>query len=304
MNHHDTYGPWAVITGASDGIGRAIAVRAAADGLDVVLAARSAGKLEDLAAELTRTHGVQARVVPVDLSRPNGATTLLDAIDDLDVGLAVLAAGFGTIGPLTEACTTDELEMIAVNVTATAHLSQAFARRMVKRGRGGIVLFGSLLGWQGVPGQDNYSATKAYVQTLAEGLHRELKPQGVDVLCVAPGPVHTGFATRAGMTFRSATTADVIARATMAALGKRVTVVPGFQATMMTGALKTLPGGCAPPSWARSWRRCAISRAVSRPMSAGAWTPETPRYSRYRRAAGLPQSPVRRRAGHQPTAVR
>lgn len=243
MNHHDTYGPWAVITGASDGIGRAIAVRAAADGLDVVLAARSAGKLEDLAAELTRTHGVQARVVPVDLSRPNGATTLLDAIDGLDVGLAVLAAGFGTIGPLTEACTTDELEMIAVNVTATAHLSQAFARRMVKRGRGGIVLFGSLLGWQGVPGQDNYSATKAYVQTLAEGLHRELKPQGVDVLCVAPGPVHTGFATRAGMTFRSATTADVIARATMAALGKRVTVVPGFQATMMTGALKTLPRG-------------------------------------------------------------
>lgn len=243
MNHHDTYGPWAVITGASDGIGRAIAGHAAADGLHVVLAARSAGKLEELAAELSRTHGVQARVVPVDLSRPDGAPTLLEAIDDLDVGLAVLAAGFGTIGPLADASTADELEMIAVNVTAGAHLSAAFARRMVNRGRGGLVVFGSVLGWQGVPGQANYSATKAYVQALAEGLHRELKPQGVDVLCVAPGPVHTGFAARAGMTLRSATTPDVVARATWAALGKRVTVVPGFQAKVMTGALKTLPRG-------------------------------------------------------------
>lgn len=241
MSNRDKYGPWAVITGASDGIGRAIAHRAAGDGLNVVLAARSAGKLEELAAELSRAHGVQTRVVPVDFSQPNGAPTLLDAIGDLDVGLAVLAAGFGTIGPLAEASTTDELEMIAVNVTAVAQLAQAFAQQMIGRGSGGMVLFGSVLGWQGVPGQANYSATKAYVQALAEGLHGELKPQGVDVLCVAPGPVHTGFATRAGMDLASATTPDVVAKATWAALGKRVTVVPGLQAKVMTGGLKTLP---------------------------------------------------------------
>ena len=112
---------------------------------------------------------------------------------------------------------------------------------MTARGRGGIVLFGSVLGWQGVPGQANYSATKAYVQALAEGLHGELRPHGVDVLCIAPGPVHTGFAARAGMTLASATTADVVADATWAALGKRVTVVPGLQAKLLTAGLKTLP---------------------------------------------------------------
>lgn len=241
MSTHGKYGPWAVITGASDGIGRAIAGRAAADGLNVVLAARSAGKLEDLAAELNRAHGVQARPVKVDLSRPAGAATLLHAIDDLDVGLAVLAAGFGTIGPLAEASTADELEMIAVNVTAVAELAQSFAARMIERGGGGIVLFGSVLGWQGVPGQANYSATKAYVQALAEGLHGELKPQGVDVLCVAPGPVHTGFAARAGMTMKSAATPDVVADAAWSAVGHRVTVVPGLQAKFTTAALKALP---------------------------------------------------------------
>lgn len=254
MRNHDRYRPWAVITGASDGIGRAIATRAAADGLNVALAARSTGKLEHLAAEFSRAHGVQTRVVSVDLSQPDGRTTLLDAIDDLDVGLAVLAAGFGTIGPLADTSTTDELEMVAVNVTAVAHLAQAFAQRMTARGGGGIVLFGSVLGWQGVPGQANYAATKAYVQALAEGLHSELKPQGVDVLCVAPGPVHTGFAARAGMTFASATTPDVVAAATWAGLGRRVTVVPGLQAKVMTGALKTLP---------RSVRSLVLARVMA-----------------------------------------
>lgn len=241
MSRSQQYGPWAVITGASDGIGRAIAGRAAAEGLNVALIARSEGRLRELAAELQRTGGVETRVIAVDLGKPAGASTLLDAVADLDVGLAVLAAGFGTIGPLAEASTDDELDMIAVNVTAVAELAQGFARRMTARGRGGIVLFSSVLGWQGVPGQANYSATKAYVQALGEGLHGELKPQGVDVLCVAPGPVHTGFAARAGMTLPVATTPEVVANATWAALGRRGTVVPGVQAKILTAALKSLP---------------------------------------------------------------
>lgn len=235
------YGPWAVITGASDGIGRAIAGRAAAEGINVALVARSEGILRELAAELERTRGVQTRVIAVDLGKPASVTTLLDAVADLDVGLAVLAAGFGTIGPLADASTDDELDMIAVNVAAVAELAQGFARRMTARGRGGLVLFSSVLGWQGVPGQANYSATKAYVQALGEGLHGELKLRGVDVLCVAPGPVHTGFAARAGMTLPVATTPDVVADAAWAALGRRVTVVPGIQAKVMTAALKSLP---------------------------------------------------------------
>ena len=179
--------------------------------------------------------------MPVDLSQSAGVAALLEAVGARDIGLAVLAAGFGTNGPLADSPIADELEMIGVNVTAVAHLAHTFARRMVARHRGGIVLFGSILGWQGVPGQANYAATKAYVQSLAEGLHGELKPHGVDVLCVAPGPVHTGFAARAGMTMKSAATPDVVADAAWSSLGHRVTVVPGLQAKFMTASLKTLP---------------------------------------------------------------
>lgn len=243
MSALEKYGPWAVITGASDGIGRAIAHRAAADGFNVVLAARGEVRLKELAADLEQSHGVQALVVAVDFSDSDGAATLLSATEGMDVGLAVLAAGFATAGDFLHSPATDELEMIAVNVTAVAALAHAFAGRMAARGRGGIVLFGSLLGWGGVPGEANYAATKAYVQTLAEGLHRELKPRGVDVLAVAPGPVHTGFAARAGMTMKSAARPEIVANATWAALGRRVTVVPGALAKILTLGVKSLPRG-------------------------------------------------------------
>lgn len=184
------YGPWAVITGASDGIGRAIARRAAAEGLNLVLAARNETALSQLAEELGRSDNIETRFVTVDLSGAEGPGTLIDAVADL---------------------------------------------------AGGIVLFGSLLGWQGVPGHANYAATKAYVQALGEGLHAELKPYGVDVLCVAPGPVHSGFAARAGMTLAAATTPEVVADGAWAALGRRSTVVPGLQAKALTSSVKTLP---------------------------------------------------------------
>lgn len=254
------YGPWAVITGASDGIGRAMAATAAASGLNVVLAARDEARLRSLAEELVSEHGVQTRVVATDLGSPPGIEKLIAEVGALDVGLAVLAAGFANDKPFTTSTADDELDMVAVNVTAVTYLTHLFTGRMVSRGRGGIILFGSLLGWQGVPGQANYSATKAYVQTLAEGLHGELAPLGVDVLSVAPGPVHTGFAARAGLRMKSATTPKVVADAAWSGLGRRVTVVPGAQAKLLTTSLKALP---------RRWRS-AILGTVMASMRAGA----------------------------------
>ena len=119
---------------------------------------------------------------------------LADQTRDLDIGLVVLAAGFGTTGLFADLALISELEIIAVNVTAVAALAHAFTPRLIARGRGGIVLFGSITGWQGVPGHATYAATKAYVQSFAEALHGELRPHAVDVLSVAAGPVHSGFA--------------------------------------------------------------------------------------------------------------
>lgn len=241
MSGPHRYGPWALITGASDGIGQALATRIAAQGVHVVLVARNRARLDALAVELSAAHGVEALVVATDLTDPAGADDVEYKTRQLDIGLAVLAAGFGTTGSFVDSPLADELDMIAVNITAVTRLTHTFAQRMVARRGGGILLFGSIVGWQGVPGQAGYAATKAYVQNFAEGLHRELAPLGVDVLSVAPGPVDTGFGARAGLTMSAGTTADVVADASLRALGHRTTVVPGAQGKFLTASLWLLP---------------------------------------------------------------
>ena len=234
------YGPWALITGASDGIGQALACRLAAEGINVVLVARSKNRLQAIAAELSAVHNVETMVLPADLTDPGAAGTIEDLTGRLDVGLVILAAGFGTTGTFLETPLAEELDLIAVNITAIARLSHTFAGRLALRGKGGIVLFGSIVGWQGVPGQANYAASKAYAQSLAEGLHDEMKPRGVDVLSVAPGPVDSGFGARAGLTMTSATSPEVVANAALNALGRR-TVIPGARSKFLTASLTPLP---------------------------------------------------------------
>lgn len=236
------YGPWALVTGASSGIGRAIAIELARDGFQLVLVARSGPPLEALAAELTRLHGQEHRVIPADLSDPGQVVRLLSATADLDIGLLVAAAGYGRGGAFIDADLDTELAMIDVNCRAVAAMAWQFARHCRDRGRsGGIVLFGSIVAFQGVPQAANYAATKAYVQTLAEGLHRELAPLNIDVLAVAPGPVHSGFASRAGMHMGTALQPETVARGALRALGRRTTCRPGWLSQALELALKTLP---------------------------------------------------------------
>jgi short-subunit dehydrogenase len=235
------YGRWAVVTGASDGIGRALAVALAEQGLNVVLAARRHERLEALGAELAARHGVEALPVAVDLSSQEGVATLLSVTAPLDVGLLVAAAGFGTSGAFLDAKLETELEMIDVNCRAVAALTHHFAQRLVRRGQGGIVLLSSLVAFQGVPRAANYAATKAYIQSLAEGLRLELAPFGVDVLASAPGPVASGFAARASMQMSMAQTPEEVARGTVAALGRRGTVRPGALAKLLELSLSFLP---------------------------------------------------------------
>lgn len=235
------YGPWAVITGASSGIGRAITVELAAAGINVAIAARGKTELERLAAEIEQGGDSTALVVAVDLSTLEGVLALELATRDLDVGLFVAAAGFGTAGEFLAGKEGDELSMLDVNCRAVMLLSRHFGRRLVERGRGGMILFGSLVGFQGTPRAAHYAATKAYVQCLAEALHVELAPLGVDVLAAAPGPVRSGFGARARMKMGAADSAEAVARATLAALGRKMTVTPGPVSKLLTMALMTAP---------------------------------------------------------------
>ncbi len=233
------YGPLAVVTGASSGIGREIAVQLAAAGVGLVLVARREPVLRELAGELAARHGIEARALPLDLAA--GVDELLAATADLDVGLYVASAGFGTSGPFLDADIAREREMLRVNCEAVLTTGLEFGRRMAARGRGGIVLMSSVVGFQGMPNAAHYAATKAYVQTLAEALYVELRPRGVDVLAAAPGPVHSGFAGRAGMAMGRALSPADVARGTLDALGRRPTALPGLLSRVLKDSLAPLP---------------------------------------------------------------
>lgn len=235
------YGKWAVVTGASSGIGRAMVQELAEAGLDLVVVARRGTELERLAAEISSIHGVQTRVFAVDLAIREEVQRVEVETRGLDVGLLVAAAGFGTSGDFIDGNLEDELSMLNVNCRAVMELSLHFGRRLVQRGRGGIILFGSLVGYQGTPRAAHYAATKAYIQTFAEGLHREMATKGVDVLASAPGPVLSGFGERAGMQMGLAEKPDRVARETLAALGTRMTVTPGLISKFLTWSLMTAP---------------------------------------------------------------
>ena len=235
----ETYGPWAVVTGASDGIGRATAVVLAEAGLNLVLVARRRERLQELSANLHPARS--SRIIAADLSTNAGVERALRETEALDVGLLVAAAGFGTSGEFVDGDLDAELSMLDVNCRATLVMAHRFGDRFVRRGRGGMVLMSSLLAFQGVPRAAHYAATKAYVQSLAEGLRLELGPRGVDVIASAPGPVRSGFAERADMVMGGAVTPEVVARGTLAALGGTGTVRPGLLSKFLEVSLSTLP---------------------------------------------------------------
>lgn len=238
------FGPAAVITGASSGIGLDFARTLARAGFDLVLIASRPEPLNAAAREVAAL-GVDVRTLAIDLRQPGSTDRLIAATADLEVGLLVCSAGVGTSGPLIDNPVAAELAMLDLNCRSVLETTWHFARRFAAQRRGGIVLLSSLVAFQGVPRAANYSATKAYIQSLAEGLRVELAPAGVSVIACAPGPISTAFADRAGMTMGKAQSPAGIARATLAALGKRSTTRPGALTKLLSWSLATLP------RWAR-----------------------------------------------------
>jgi short-subunit dehydrogenase len=235
------YGPWAIVTGASDGLGRAFARRLAARRINLVLVARRVAALSVLAEELQVNHAIRCVVIPMDLGDTGSVASLDAQTDHLDVGLVIAAAGFGSIGPFLDRPLKEEAEMLAVNAASVLRMAHHFGNRLAGRRSGGLVLFGSVVGFQGVPLSANYAATKAYVQSLAEALALEWDPLGVDVLSCAPGPVATGFAARAGMAMGKAADPEDLVEPCLEALGRRTTVRPGWLAKLLGYGLATLP---------------------------------------------------------------
>jgi len=222
------YGPWALIAGASEGIGEAFARELARRGVKLVLVARRQGPLEAAAREIADRAKVEVVCVPLDLARADAVAVLEEEVAGLDIGLVVYNAAQAPAGSFLEIPLAEQLAAIDVNVRGPLAMAHRFGERLAARGSGGIVLLSSLTAFQGSPYVATYGATKSFLLTLAEGMWFELAPRGVDVLAVCAG------ATRTPRYLKSAVgrapgelDPDQVAREALASLGRGPLLIPG-----------------------------------------------------------------------------
>lgn len=241
----ETYGPWAIVTGASSGIGDAMARQLAAVKMNVVLVARRRERLETLSAELTKAYGVETRIVELDLGRVDACDTLVDATKGLEIGLLVNNAGFGMKGEFLALDRAEQTRMIAVNCRAPLELTHAFLPQMIARKRGGVIVVASSAAFQALPITAAYSATKAFETLFAEGLGEEMRPYGIDVLALCPGPTDTEGPRRTGVDPDKVPVKMMhprdVAKAGLDALGRKAIEIPGFTNRLIYFLVKFLP---------------------------------------------------------------
>lgn len=235
MNPIDTCaGEWALVTGASSGIGEVFARQLAARKLNLILVARSADKLQTLAHKLETTHNIKTRTAALDLVQDDFMPTLASLTHDIPVSVLVNNAGFGLSGRFLENPVERELEMLHLNCRAPLLLTHHYANAMKTRGKGIIIFLSSILGHMSVPRMAHYAATKGYDLQLAEGLARELEPAGIHVMALCPGPTQTGFSDVAGINIRRQMTADDVVARALAQVGQSRLVIPGASNKFLT----------------------------------------------------------------------
>jgi short-subunit dehydrogenase len=262
------YGPWALVAGASQGLGTEFARQLSAAGLNTVLVARNADKLSALAAQLMAEHHTQVRTVVADLAQGDSLILLAQQTRDIDIGLLVYNAAHSVIGPFLTCSPDDHLREIDTNVRAPMLLAHHFGQHLVARRRGGIILMSSLSSMQGSALIANYGATKAYNQILAEGLWDELREHGVDVLACCAGAVQTpGYIESLqhesghGSRLAPAIAPAAVVRDALAALGHHPTVVPGRTNHLLSIIMQhALPRRVAIGIMGRTLRRMYASR--------------------------------------------
>jgi len=234
------FGPWALVTGASSGIGEVFARRLAEIGLNLVLVARREDRLRKLAEDLQSRHSISTRVVAVDLSQEGFLPRIERATNDLEIGLLVNNAGIATAGKFLDNDLGAELALLHINNRAPLILAHHFGQGMRHRGRGGIIFVSSIVALAGVPMWTNYAASKAYDLVLAEGLAKELRHQGISVLAVCPGATLTELWPSGAKPF-FAMKPNAVADVALNKLGKRTTVVAGLMNKVIAFSTRLLP---------------------------------------------------------------
>ncbi len=255
----------ALITGASSGIGRALASEFARNGFDLVLVARDEGRLRAVADELHGRFGVETLVLPQDLAQPEAAMAVHQAVGTRGIGVDVLVnnAGMQVFGPVQETAIGAQLALIQVNLVALAHLTLLFIPDMRARGGGRILNVASTAAFSPAPFNATYCASKAFVLYFSEAIARDLEGTGITVTCLCPGPTRTEFIQRGGIKHLrifhlGAMSAERVARVGYRALMRgQTTVVPGALNRILVAATRLTPRRVATKAggWVMRWRR-------------------------------------------------
>jgi uncharacterized protein len=240
-------GKWALITGASAGIGRAFAFELAAGGTDLILVARRLDRLNELAEELRAKHKILAEVCVADLAQSTGPAEVFQFTSrkGFDVELLVNNAGFGVFGEFAKSDLSRQLEMVQVNIAAVVHLTRLYLPPMITRRHGDILILASTASFQGVPYLNTYSATKAFDLHFAEALAEEVKQYGIRVCALCPGSTTSEFSQVAGTpesVLRKRESAEKVAHVGLKALASgKSCVISGWKNFVGAHAQRLLP---------------------------------------------------------------
>ncbi len=238
-----------LITGASSGIGYELSKLFAADGANLVLVARSEGRLNEIASDLAQTYGVRVTVLAKDLSDPASPDEIFAALQAQSIGVDVLVnnAGFGTYGPFATIDWAEELRMLQVNMISLTHLTKLYLPGMIARRSGRILNVGSTGSFAPGPLMAAYCATKAYVLSLSEAISEEVRGTGVSVTALCPGVTRTGFQARANVEHIQLTSGSMMSARQVAEAGYKALmrgqaiVVPGFLNQLLVSSIRISP---------------------------------------------------------------
>lgn len=237
---NNKYGPWALVTGASSGIGKAFSEQLAAQGFNLVLVARRKEALELLADELTRVHQISVKVIAGDLTTLDFISHIESFTHSLDIGLLINNAGFALTGNFLDHSLADQLSLLHLNCRAPLMLAHIFGKRMCQKERGGMIHVSSASAFLPMPFWANYSASKVYGLYLAEALGFELKDKGIEVLALCPGATRTGFSSVASTKTTGMKPAQV-AHIGLKNLEKKPMMIAGLSNRIITFILRFVP---------------------------------------------------------------
>lgn len=254
MNFKEKYGQYALITGASAGIGKDFAFILAKEGMNLILVARREEKLKEIASLLSSTYKIDCKTIRKDLTDEYSYKELFNLTKEFDIGILVNNAGFGYYGRFINQKEEKLENMIKLNIFTFAMLSKVFAKYFVERKRGGIILVSSLAAFQPTAGMALYGATKGFELLLGEALSEEIKGKNVDITILCPGATVTEFQLVAGGVPHDGMDSRKVAMCAVDNLGKTIISIPGYQNKLISKLYRVFP---------RSFIRWATKKALS-----------------------------------------